>query len=380
MCSPAPTEASHRQCGHRLLATLHSDFFDPSWSLPGGQPSGLLRTAVHIEGQVAEGDLVATRLTAGRSHTGAVHIWHWIRPVPKYDAEGVGRAAGRARLRTLMTREIVMTQHAPAAPDLKAKHRAMWAMGDYARVASDLIPTLGEVLVEATGIGAGDHVLDVAAGSGNASLPAAACGAQVVASDLTPELFESGRRQAMSRGLALEWREADCEALPFDDGAFDATISCLGVMFAPSHQQSADELVRVTRPGGTIGLLNWTPTGFIGQMFTTMKPYAPPPPSGAQPPPLWGDEEHVRGLVGDRVSHIVSRRQQVPVDRFADASTFLDYFKEGYGPTIAVYKAIADEPDKVRALDEALVDLATRHDLGGGAMEWEYLLLTARRQ
>ena len=121
------------------------------------------------------------------------------------------------------------------------------------------------------------------------------------ASDLTPELFESGRRHAASRGLTLEWREADCEALPFGDDAFDPVISCLGVMFAPFHQKIATELVRVTRPGGTIGLLNWTPTGFIGQMFTTMKPDAPPPPPGARPPPLWGDEVHVRGLLGDRV-------------------------------------------------------------------------------
>jgi len=273
-----------------------------------------------------------------------------------------------------------MTQHAAAVPDLKAKHRAMWAMGDYASVAADLIPNLGKVLVDATGIAAGDHVLDVAAGCGNASLPAAACGAHVVASDLTPELFESGRQNAASRGLTLEWREVDCEALPFGDGAFDAVISCLGVMFAPFHQKSADELVRVARPGGTIGLLNWTPTGFIGQMFTTMKPYAPPPPPGAQPPPLWGDEEHVRGLLGDRVTDVVTRRQQVRVDCFTDASAFLGYFKQRYGPTIAAYKVIAADPDKARALDEALIGLARRHDLGGGVMEWEYLLVTARRQ
>ena len=273
-----------------------------------------------------------------------------------------------------------MTQQATAVSDIKAKHRAMWAMGDYAAVAADVIPTLGQVLVEAAGIGAGDHVLDVAAGSGNASLPAAARGAHVVASDLTPELFDSGRQQAASRGLTLQWREADCEALPFDDGVFDAVISCVGVMFAPFHQKSADELVRVTRPGGTIGLLNWTPTGFIGQMFTTMKRYAPPPPPGAQPPPLWGDEEHVRGLLGDRVTHVVSRRQQLVVDCFDDASAFLGFFKECYGPTIAVYEGIAAEPHKTQALDEALVDLVRRHDLGGGVMEWEYLLVTARRQ
>lgn len=273
-----------------------------------------------------------------------------------------------------------MMQQDAAVPDLKAKHRAMWAMGDYASCAADLIPSLGKVLVDATGIAAGDQVLDVAAGCGNASLPAAACGAHVVASDLTPELFETGRHEAESRGLTLEWREADCEALPFRDGAFDAVISCLGVMFAPFHQKSADELVRVVRPGGTIGLLNWTPTGFTGQMFATMKPFAQSPPPGAQSPPLWGDEEHVRELLGDRVTDVVTRRQHVRIDCFADASAFLTYFKQRFGPTISTYKLIAAEPDRARALDEALMDLARRYDLGGGAMEWEYPLVTARRQ
>ncbi len=272
-----------------------------------------------------------------------------------------------------------MTQQATAVPDIKAKHRAMWAMGDYARVADNLIPTLGEVLVEAAGIAAGDHVLDVAAGCGNASLPAAARGANVVATDLTPELLEVGRQQAEFRRLTLQWREADCEALPFSDGTFDAVISCVGVMFAPFHQKSADELLRVARPGGTIALLSWTPTGFIGQMFTTMKPYAPTPPPGAQPPPLWGDEEHLRGLLTDRVAHLVSHSQRVRVDRFDDAPAFLSFFKTYFGPTIAAYRGIAAEPSKTRALDEALLDLARRHDLGCGVMEWEYLLTTAHR-
>ena len=273
-----------------------------------------------------------------------------------------------------------MEQHAPVAPDIKTRHRTMWATGDYAAVADDVIPTLGEILVDATGISRGDRVLDVAAGTGNAALPAASRGAHVVACDLTPELLESGRRRAADQGLSLEWAEGDCEALEFSDASFDAVISCVGVMFAPSHQRSADELVRVTRAGGALGLLSWTPTGFIGQMLTAMKPYAPPAPPGAQPPPLWGEEEHVRGLLGDRVIDVQARRQRLRVDRFESGTAFRDYFKQRYGPTIATYRRIADEPDKVRALDEALVDLAARHDVGGGAMEWEYLLLTARRR
>ncbi len=187
---------------------------------------------------------------------------------------------------------------------LKAKHAAMWAMGDYPAVATELIAALGPVLVEATGLAPGDHVLDIAAGSGNASIPAALAGADVVASDLTPDLIETGRQAAERVGAQLRWEVADAEALPYADAEFDAAISCVGVMFAPHHQIAADELVRVVRPGGRIGLLSWTPAGFIGQMFATMKPYAPPPPPGAQPPPLWGDEAHVRELLGDRVADV----------------------------------------------------------------------------
>jgi ubiquinone/menaquinone biosynthesis C-methylase UbiE len=262
---------------------------------------------------------------------------------------------------------------------LKAKHRGMWASGDYTVVVGELVHPLGATLVEACGIQRGDRVLDVAAGSGNASIPAAAAGAQVVASDLTPELFEVGRRLAEERGVDLDWREADAEDLPFGDGEFDAVLSCLGVMFAPHHQAGADELVRVCRPGGTIGLLSWTPQGFIGQMFATMKPYAPPPPPGAQPPPLWGDEDHVRALLGDRVIDVDARRESLRIDTFQTPEAFRDFFKTYYGPTISVYKALADDPDRVAALDRDLADLARRFDLGGGAMDWEYLLLTARR-
>ncbi len=273
-----------------------------------------------------------------------------------------------------------MSTSTTATAGIKAKHRAMWALGDYATVADTVIPTMGATLVEACGLRPGDRVLDVAAGSGNAAFPAARTGARVVASDLTPELLEEGRRQAERLGVELDWREADAEALPFADDEFDAVISCVGVMFAPHHQESADELVRVTRPGGTIGLASWTPEGFIGQMFAAMKPYAPAPPPGAQPPPLWGSEEHVRSLLGDRVTDLVAERRQQRVDCFAAAEAFRDFFKAHYGPTIAVYRAIAEDPDRVRELDDALVGLARKHDRGDGTMDWEYLLLTARRR
>ncbi|MFC4043614.1 class I SAM-dependent methyltransferase [Dactylosporangium siamense] len=268
----------------------------------------------------------------------------------------------------------MQTAEMSADQALKSKHRAMWALGDYAAVAADVIPSLGPVLVEAVGAGPGTRVLDVAAGSGNAAIPAALAGADVVATDLTPELLEVGRN--LNDGL--RWQVADAEALPFGAGEFDTVMSCVGVMFAPHHQVCADELVRVCRPGGTIGLVNWTPQGFIGQMFATMKPYAPPPPPGAQPPPLWGSEEHVRALFGDAVTDVVAQRRMLRVDVFPTAAAFLDFFKRNYGPTIAVYRANAADPAAVSALDAALLELARSHDLGDGAMDWEYLLFVAR--
>ena len=262
---------------------------------------------------------------------------------------------------------------------LKAKHRAMWALGDYPTLASDIISELGATIVDACRIGPGQRVLDIAAGSGNAAIPAAQAGASVVASDLTPELLEEGRQRAEALGVDLEWRQADAEALPFADGEFDTVMSTVGIMFAPHHELSAAEFVRVCRPGGTIGLINWTPEGFIGQMFATMKPYAAPPPPGATPPPRWGDEDHVRGLLGDRVTEVMATRRELAVTLFDSPEAFRDYFKERYGPTIATYRNIQDDPERVAALDRDLVDLAKRFDRGSGDLDWEYLLVTARR-
>ncbi|MFJ9664830.1 class I SAM-dependent methyltransferase [Streptomyces sp. NPDC101219] len=266
---------------------------------------------------------------------------------------------------------------------LKAKHRAMWAQGDYPAVAAELIPGLGAVLVEACGVGPGDRVLDVAAGTGNAAIPAALAGAEVVASDLTPELLETGRRLAEERGARLSWETADAEALPYEDASFDTVLSCVGVMFAPHHRAAADELLRVCRPGGTIGLVSWTPEGFIGRMLATLKPYAPPPPPGAQPPPLWGDENHVRELLGDRITDVTAERRTLVVDRLGSPEEFRDFFKTRYGPVISVYASLADDPGRTAALDRDLADLGRRHDRGGEGegtvLDWEYLLFTARR-
>lgn len=265
---------------------------------------------------------------------------------------------------------------------LKSRHRAMWALGDYAAVAGEVIPDLGAALVEACGVRRGMRVLDVAAGPGNAAIPAALTGASVVASDLTPELLDAGRVAAARRGAQVEWRQADAEALPFADGEFDVVLSCVGVMFAPHHQAAADELLRVCRPGGTIGLINWTPQGFVGEMLAAMKPFVPAPPPGAQPPALWGQEEHVSALFGERLTGPAMRRQTIRVGCFATPEEFRDRFKTCYGPTVAAYRGIAADPERVAALDHTLANLARRHDRGTSStvMDWEYLLLTARKR
>jgi SAM-dependent methyltransferase len=274
-----------------------------------------------------------------------------------------------------------MTNPAATIDDrqIAVKHRAMWASGDYAKLAAELVAPLGPVLVEATGVDPGDRVLDVAAGTGNAAIPAAQTGASVIASDLCPELLDSGRALAAEQGVELEWREANAHALPFGDNEFDVVVSCIGVMFAPFHQQAADELVRVTKPGGRIGLISWTPEGYIGQLFATMKPYVPAPPAGAQPPPLWGQEDHVRALLGDRVTDVATKRRTLTVDHFPDGAAFRDYFKAVYGPTIAAYRNIEGDPDRVAALDADIARLGDSFLKGGNTMEWEYLLFTARK-
>ena len=202
--------------------------------------------------------------------------------------------------------------------ELKSRHRKMWASGDYAAMVETFLLPLGPRLVEACGIGPGMRVLDVAAGTGNASLPAAQAGASVTATDLTPELLEVGRGRAEAEGLELEWAAADAESLQFDDESFDVVMSCIGAMFAPQHQDVADELVRVCKPGGTIGMLNWTPEGMIGAFFRAMGPFAPPPPPGAQPPPLWGSEDHLRELFGDRVDLHTRERDVLDMPQFDD--------------------------------------------------------------
>jgi SAM-dependent methyltransferase len=257
----------------------------------------------------------------------------------------------------------------------------MWASGDYASMVETFLLPLGPELVEACGITAGMRVLDVAAGTGNASIPAAKTGAEVTASDLTPELFDAGRRRAEAEGVELEWVEADAENLPFEDQSYDVVMSSIGAMFAPHHQEVADELVRVCRPGGTIGMLNWTPEGMIGALFRTMGPFAPPPPPGAQPAPLWGSEEHMKELFGDRVDFGTLDRRPLEITAFEHPRDYGEHFKQRYGPTI-VAQTNARNNGREAEFNEALDQFCDQWNRGGADrahFEQEYLLAVGTR-
>jgi ubiquinone/menaquinone biosynthesis C-methylase UbiE len=265
----------------------------------------------------------------------------------------------------------------------KAAARAMWALGDYHRFATETVWELGSVLVAACGIVPGRRVLDVAAGTGNVAIRAAEAGASVIASDLTPENFEAGRREARTRGVELEWVEADAETLPFGDSEFDVVTSSFGAMFAPNHQAVADELLRVCRPGGTIGLLTFTPEGLGGEFFALVARHAPPPAAVAMPPILWGSEEHVRMLFGDRVDSLELTRGEY-VERAASPAAYVELFEETFGPLIALRTFLAHRPGGTAELDRDLHEFATRANRGSrdGAAEYhyEYLLVVARKR
>jgi SAM-dependent methyltransferase len=277
-----------------------------------------------------------------------------------------------------------VTEPTPADdPELKARHRAMWALGDFPKVAAETIADVGPDLVAAAGVRAGQRVLDVAAGSGATSIPAALTGALVVASDLTPELLAAGRRAAEAAGVSLEWVEADAEALPFEDASFDVVLSSFGAMFAPRQQVVADELLRVVRPGGTIAMANWTPAGTIGQFFQMMAPYMPPPPPGFVAPVAWGLPEHVRSLFGDRVVDLRCEPRVQAIEHFATPSDLVAYYREHFGPTLVAYARTADDPERRAALEADFLAHAERTNLAaaGEPARWafEYLVVVAQR-
>jgi SAM-dependent methyltransferase len=255
-----------------------------------------------------------------------------------------------------------------------------WALGDYHRFAKQTVWEVGPILVRACGITAGQRVLDVAAGTGNVAIRAAEAGAHVTASDLTEENFAAGAAEAGARGVELDWVQADAQRLPFADGAFDVVTSAFGAIFGPDQQAVADELVRVCRPGGTIGMANFTPDGLGADFFGLFGPYLPP--SDAPSPLLWGDEDHVRGLFGDRVSALEMTRTSYVERSPGGPAEYCALFKETFGPTVALYAGLADRPEQVAALDRDFLAFAERVDQGppGGPAEYlyEYLLVVAR--
>ena len=261
--------------------------------------------------------------------------------------------------------------------ELKTKHRAMWASGDYPAMVETFLLPLGPRLVEAAGITAGQRVLDVAAGTGNTSIPAAQTGASVVASDLTTELLEAGQRRPEAQGLDnLEWVTADAENLPFDSDAFDVVVSSIGVMFAPHHQQAADELVRVCKPGGTIGLMCWTPEGILGESLPHDEAVRAAAPAGRTAPAFVGSEEHLTGLFGERVEFHTLTREDLVITAFPQARGYGEHFKAYYGPTIAARKnAVANgqEAEFDAALD-VFCDTYSSGDDGAARFDQEYLI------
>jgi ubiquinone/menaquinone biosynthesis C-methylase UbiE len=258
--------------------------------------------------------------------------------------------------------------------------RTMWGLGDYHRFATATVWELGPVLVDACGIAAGQRVLDVAAGSGNVAIRAAQAGANVLACDLARENLEAGRREATAYGVELDWVVADAQELPFGDGEFDVVTSCLGAIFAPDHQRVADELVRVGRPGGTVGMINFTPEGLAAPFFDVFAKQLPPPPPGAQPPLLWGSEAHVAELFGGRVASLQTSRRTY-VERAATPHDYCELVKETFGPAVAIYASLADDRDRVAALDREFLDFATVSNSGADAgpaeYVYEYLLVAA---
>jgi ubiquinone/menaquinone biosynthesis C-methylase UbiE len=264
-----------------------------------------------------------------------------------------------------------------ALASVKEKQQATWASGDYAVIGTSL-QMMGERLCEAVDVSAGWRVLDVAAGNGNAALAAARRGCAVTATDYVPALLDRARARAEADGVPLDVRVADAEDLPFEDGSFDAALSTVGVMFTPDPERAAAELVRVVRRGGRIGLVNWTPDGFVGQMFKVVGQFAPPP-SGVPSPLLWGTEARIDELLGSACA--ISTQRRMFRFRFRSADDYFETFKAFYGPLVKAWAAL-DEADQWSLRDQlvALADRMGRNGEDALAIDAAYLEVVATRR
>ena len=271
------------------------------------------------------------------------------------------------------------TQTVSVSPDyesIKKRQQATWASGDFGRIGVTL-QIVGESLAEAVDVGACDKVLDVAAGNGNATLAAARRFADVVSTDYVPELLDQGFRRAVADGLPIRTQVADAENLPFADGSFDIALSTFGVMFAPNQSKAAAELLRVVKPGGRIGLANWTPDGFIGELFKIVGRFVPPP-AGLTSPAAWGTETRLVELFGPKAMHINTTRKQFTF-RYRSAEHWIAEFRSYDGPTHKAFAALDEKGQK--ELHAALLELLKRHDRGEGALvvPADYLEVVIRR-
>jgi len=269
---------------------------------------------------------------------------------------------------------LAATSGNPAKPDLaavKARQQAAWSSGDYAVVGTTL-QWVGEQLAEACDLRCDERVLDVAAGNGNASLAAARRGARVTSTDYVASLLDRGAERARAERLDITFQVADVEALPFADASFDVVLSTFGVMFAPDHQLSAQQIARVCRPGGRIGLANWTPDSLIGRLFKVLGRHVPPP-AGVQPPSLWGTQAHLQTLFGERAANIAVTPRQFNF-RYRSPAHFVEVFRSWYGP---VHKAFGALPaEKGAALERDMIELfegANRGGAGSFVAPSEYL-------
>ena len=243
---------------------------------------------------------------------------------------------------------------------VKTRQHAAWSSGDYAIIGTTL-QIVGEQLAEACDLRCDEAVLDVAAGNGNATLAAARRGCNVTSTDYVAALLDRGAERAKAERLEVKFQVADVEALPFGDASFDAVLSTFGVMFAPDHPKSAAEMMRVCRPGGRIGMANWTPDGFIGQVFKTLGRHLPPP-AGVQPPALWGTEAHLRSLFGEQASSIQATPRLFNF-RYRSAAHFIEVFRTWYGPVLKAFAALP--ADKAAALEQDLGELLNRLNRAG---------------